>query len=175
MALIQPKPYMDKLRLRHSAVGVERRRNMSKIILENGTPLPKSVTYSDIDESVYKWLRDKIDISYDGKRIPTYKLYSTQRISEYMETWKELDDRGNPIINFKTITRENNPQKGENQGNYYNIPGNPSFTVFYSPVLQENGTEAFDKYTMKQPIQVNFTYSMSIVTNKMDIVNRKKL
>lgn len=171
MALIQPKPYMDKLRLRHSAVGVERRRNMSKIILENGTPLPKSVTYSDIDESVYKWLRDKIDISYDGKRIPTYKLYSTQRISEYMETWKELDDSGNPIINFKTITRENNPQKGENQGNYYNIPGNPSFTVFYSPVLQENGTEAFDKYTMKQPIQVNFTYSMSIVTNKMDIVN----
>ena len=86
MALIQPKPYMDKLRLRHSAVGVERRRNMSKIILENGTPLPKSVTYSDIDESVYKWLRDKIDISYDGKRIPTYKLYSTQRISEYMES-----------------------------------------------------------------------------------------
>lgn len=171
MALIQPKPYMDKLRLRHSAVGVERRRNMSNIILENGTPLPKSVTYSDIDESVYKWLRDKIDISYDGKRIPTYKLYSTQRISEYMETWNELDDSGNPIINFKTITRENNPQKGENQGNYYNIPGNPSFTVFYSPVLQENGTEAFDKYTMKQPIQVNFTYSMSIVTNKMDIVN----
>ena len=111
MTLIQPKPYMDKLKLRHSAVGTERRRNLSKIILEKGTPLPKSVTYSDIDEAMYKWLSDKIDIAYDGKRLPTYKLYSTQRISEYMQTWKETDEVGNPIINFKTITRENNPQK----------------------------------------------------------------
>ena len=171
MTLIQPKPYMDKLKLRHSAVGTERRRNLSKIILEKGTPLPKSVTYSDIDEAMYKWLSEKIDIAYDGKRLPTYKLYSTQRISEYMQTWKETDEVGNPIINFKTITRENNPQKGENQGNMYNIPGHKSFALFYVPVMQENGTEAFDRYSMKQPIQVNFTYSVSIVTNKMEIVN----
>lgn len=169
--LIQPKPYIDKLRLRNHAKGIERRRNMSKLILEYGTPLPKSIEYSDIDEAMYKWVDDTIRISYDGKRLPTYKLYSTQRLSEYLQEWDKLDDTGNPIINFKTITRENNPQKGENQGNYFNIPGHKDFAMFYVPVLQENGTEAYDKYTMKQPFSVNFMYSISIISNKMEIIN----
>jgi len=169
--LIQPKPYMDKLRLRNHAKGVERRRNMSKLILENQSYFPKPIEYSDIDEAMFRWVDEKIRMEYDGKRLPTYKLYSTQRLSEYLQEWDKLDDTGNPIINFKTVTRENNPQKGENQGNYFNIPGHKDFAMFYVPVLQENGTEAFDKYTMKQPFAVNFMYSISIVTNKMELVN----
>ena len=147
--LIQPRPYLDNLRLRNHAQGKERRRNMSKIILERGTPFPKPIEYSDIDEAMYNWVNDVIDIAYDGKRLPTYKLYSTQRISEYVQEWDKMDETGNPIINFKTVTRENNPQKGDNQGTYFNIPGHKDVAMFYVPVLQENGTEAFDKYTMK--------------------------
>ena len=169
--LIQPKPYMDKLRLRHHAFGVERRRNMSKIILERGTPIPPSIEYSDIDEALYKWVDEKIRIVYDGKKLPTYKLYSTQRLSEYLQEWKGQDEIGNPIINFKTVSRELNAQKGENQGSYYNIPGHKDFAMFYVPVLQENGTEAYDKYTMKQPFSVNFLYSVSIISNKIEIIN----
>ena len=85
--LIQPKPYMDKLRLRHHAYGVERRRNMSKIILENQSYFPKPIEYSDIDEAMFKWVDENIRIAYDGKRLPTYKLYSTQRLSEYLQEW----------------------------------------------------------------------------------------
>ena len=166
-----PKAYREKLRLRNHSFGVERRRNMSKIILEYGTPIPKSVEYSDIDESMYKWVEEHIKIVYDGKRLPTYKLYSTQRLSEYLQTWDKQDEVGNPIINFLTITRENNPQRGESQGNYFNIPGHKDFAMFYVPVLQENGTEAYDKYTMKQPFQVNFIYAISIISNKMEIIN----
>lgn len=169
--LIQPKPYMDKLRLRHHAFGTERRRNMSKMILERGTPLPKPIEYSDIDTSMFQWVEDHIQIVYDGKRLPTYKLYSTQRLSEYIQEWDKQDETGNPIINFLTVTRELNPQKGESQGNYFNIPGHKDFAMFYIPVLQENGTEAYDKYTMKQPFSVNFLYSVSIVSNKMELVN----
>ena len=169
---IQPKPYMDKMRLRNHAKGIERRRNMSKLILEKGTPLPKPIEYSDIDEAMYKWVDEVIDLSYDGKRLPTYKLYSTQRISEYIQEWSNTDEVGNPNINFKIVTRENNPQKGESQGNYYNIPGHKDFAMFYVPVLQENGTEAFDKYTMKQPFAVNFLYSVSIISNKMEVINK---
>lgn len=169
--LIQPKPYMNKLRLRHHAYGTERRRNMSKMILERGTPFPKPIEYSDIDEAMYKWVEEHIDLVYNGERIPTYKLYSTQRLSEYIQEWDKQDETGNPNINFKTITRELNPQKGENQGNYFNIPGHKDFAMFYIPVLQENGTEAYDKYTMKQPFSVNFLYSVSIVSNKMELVN----
>ena len=166
-----PKAYREKLRLRHHSYGIEKRRNMSKLILEYGTPIPKSIEYSDIDEAFYKWVDEKIRIVYDGKRLPTYKLYSTQRLSEYLQTWDKQDDTGNPIINFKTVTRELNPQKGENQGNYFNIPGHKDFAMFYVPVLQENGTEAYDKYTMKQPFSVNFLYSVSIISNKIEIIN----
>ena len=162
---------MDKLKLRHHAFGTERRRNMSKLILEHGTPIPKSIEYSDIDEAFFKWVDEKIRIVYDGKRLPTYKLYSTQRLSEYLQEWDKQDDTGNPILNFKTVTRELNPQKGENQGSYFNIPGHKDFAMFYVPVLQENGTEAYDKYTMKQPFSVNFLYSVSIISNKIEIVN----
>lgn len=169
--LIQPKPYMDKLRLRHHAFGTERRRNMSKMILERGTPFPKPIEYSDIDQEMFNWVDKKFNLEYDGVRLPTYKLYSTQRISEYTQTWSQTDDYGNMIMNFKTITRENNPQKGESQGSYFNIPGHKDFAMFYVPVLQENGTEAYDKYTMKQPFAVNFMYSVSIITNKMELLN----
>ena len=169
--LIQPKPFLDKFKLRKISYGVERRRNMSKMILEKGTPFPLPIEYSDIDNAMFRWVEEHIQITYDGKRLPTYKLYSTQRLSEYIQEWDKQDETGNPIINFKTVTRENNPQKGESQGNYFNIPGHKDFAMFYVPVLQENGTEAYDKYTMKQPFQVNFIYSISIVANKMEIIN----
>lgn len=172
MTLIQPKPYLEKFKLRHHAYGVERRRNMSKMILENGTPFPKPIEYSDIDNAMYDWVDKKLEIVYDGKRLPTYKLFSIQRINEYLQEWNAVDDANNPILNFKTITREINPQRGENQGTYFNIPGHRDFAMFYVPVLQENGTEAYDKYTMKQPFSVDFIYTVSIVTNKMDIVNK---
>ena len=166
-----PKPYINKFRNRHHAFGVERRRNMSKIILEKGTPLPKPIEYSDIDSTMYDWVDKKINLVYDGKRLPTYKLYSTQRLSEYIQTWKDTDETNSLVLNFKTITREFNPQKGEINGSYFNIPGHKNFAMFYVPVLEENGTEAFDRYTMKQPFGVNFTYSISVVTNKMEILN----
>ena len=170
--LIQPKPYMDKIRLRRHAYGTERRRNMSKLILEKGTPLPKPIEYSDIDLEMFNWVDRTFKLTYDGVRLPTYKLYSTQRISEYAQSWNHQDEYGNIIMNFKTISRENNPQKGENQGISFNIPGHKDFAMFYVPVLQENGTEAYDKYTMKQPFSVNFIYSVSIVSNKMELVNK---
>jgi hypothetical protein len=144
---------------------------MTKMILEKGTPLPLPIEYSDIDTAMYEWVDKKINLVYDGKRLPTYKLYSTQRLSEYIQTWDNTDDTNSLTLNFKTVTREFNPQKGEIQGNYFNIPGHRDYAVFYVPVLEENGTEAYDKYTMKQPFGVNLTYSVSIVTNKMDILN----
>lgn len=144
---------------------------MTRNILESGTLLPKPIEYQDIDLAMFNWVDKTFNIVHEGKRIPTYKLFSTQRISEYAQSWQNLDDTGNLIINFKTITRENNPQKGNMNGGSYNIPGHHDIAMFYVPVLQENGTEAYDKYTMKQPFLVDFTYSVSIITNKYELLN----
>ena len=172
MHFIQPKPYMDRLRLRNHARGVERRRNLSKIILEKNTPFPKPVTYEDIDSAFFEWVDKKLEVVYDGKRLPTYKLFSNQKLSEYTQTWENLDETGNIIMNFKTITRENNPQHGESQGGNYNVPGKRDYPMFYVPVLQENGEEAYDLYSMKQPLSVNFLYTITIICNKYEILNK---
>jgi hypothetical protein len=145
---------------------------MSKIILENGTPFPKPVEYVDIDKTFFEWVDKKLDIVYNGKKLPTYKLFSNQKLSEYSQTWENLDETGNIIMNFKTITRENNPQHGESQGGNYNVPGNRDYPMFYVPVLQENGEEAYDLYSMKQPLSVNFMYTVSVICNKYEILNK---
>lgn len=171
MALIQPKPFLDNFKLRHHAEGVERRRNMSKIILENGTPFPKPIEYKDIDSAVFDFVNNTLDLSYNGKRLPTYKLFSNQKISEYSQTWQNLDDSGSLVLNFKTITRDNNPQQGEQQGKIGNVPGHRDYPMFAVSVLQENGEEAYDLYTMKQPFAVDFNYTISLITNKYELLN----
>ena len=75
-------------------------------------------------------------------------------------------------MNFKTITRENNPQHGESQGGNYNVPGNRDYPMFLVPVLQENGEQAYDLYSMKQPLSVNFMYTVSVICNKYEILNQ---
>ena len=171
MTLVRPKPFLDRLRHRKHAQGVERRRNMSKMILEKSTPFPLPVDYEDIDSAFFEWVEKKLEITYDGKKLPTYKLFSNQKLSEYSQTWSNLDENNNIIMNFKTITRENNPQHGESQGNMYNVPGERDYAMFYVPVLQENGEEAYDMYTMKQPLSVNFMYTVSLVCNKYELLN----
>ena len=71
---IQPKPYMDKLRLRRVSSGGERRRNISLRILEKGTPLPKPIEYADIDNAMFEWVDKKFDLTCNGKKLPTCKL-----------------------------------------------------------------------------------------------------
>lgn len=169
--MIQGKKYIDKLRLRNKAIGKELRKNMSKKILEYSTPFPKSVNYKDIDDEFKKFVTDKLSVSYDGIQLPTYSLFSNQRIGEYSQTWKYTDNLGNIIMNFKTITRENNPQKGKMYGESYNIPSDINFEMFKVPVLQENGQETIDIYTMKQPMPIDFVYTVNIITNKYELLN----
>ena len=43
--------------------------------------------------------------------------------------------------------------------------------MFMVPVLQENGEEAYDMYSMKQPFCVDLEYTVTIVTNKYEVLN----
>lgn len=169
---IQPKPYLDNFKLRHQSYGKERRLNMSKLILDHGTPFPKGVELDDIDNAMKEWVENELALSYDGKKLPTFRLFSNQRLSEYSQTWNHLDEVGNLLMNFKTLTRDNNPRRGENQGQYYNIPGNRDYPMFIVPVLQENGLESYDIYSMKQPFCLDIEYNINIITNKYELLNK---
>lgn len=167
-----PKHIIKNFRNRNISIGKERRLNMSKVLLENQPHFPKTLTYEDFDREVFNWLDNEFDLYSEGKRFNTYKLFSNQRITEYGQTWKNVDEKGNLDINFKTITREPNPQKGEIQGGNYNIPGDITFPIFKVQALDENGVEYIEVYSMRQPTQVNFIYTVGVFTNTYKILNQ---
>ena len=170
--MIQPKPFLDKLHLRSKKEGNAQRFDMSLKILEKGTPLPLPVEYKDIDAAMQEWVDKELELVYDGERLPTFKLFANQRLNEYSQTWEYVDKNGNLLMNFKTITRDNNPQKGENQGAYANIPGDRDYPMFLVPTLEENQQIAYDMYSMKQPFCVNMEYTISLITNKYEVLNQ---
>lgn len=167
-----PKKNISNMRLRPQGVGnIRRKQNLGRI-LDKSANFPKGVTIKDIDQAFTEWVEKDLYLTFEGKELPTLKLFSNQRISEYAQTWSHSDSTvGNILMNFKGITRENNPKKGENQGSVFNVPGNRDYVMGYKAVLQENGEEAYDVYTMKQPVSVDLIYTVSLITNKYQLIN----
>lgn len=130
------------------------------------TPIyPKPLEYSDIDAVFNKFVEDELGLTVNGKDVPTFTLFSNQRFSEYSQTWKHSDENGNIILNFKTINRSTTPQGGENQGGLWNIPGDRYYTLLQRSVLEDNGTESVEVYSMKQPYAATLEYRVSFITD----------
>ena len=150
---------------------IERRMNMVKEALYKGTPAPKPVEYEDIDNEFEKWVKEKLDLSFNGVRVPTMTQYSNQRFSEYLQTWQYTDENNNIILNFKTINREKNPQQGTQQEKYYNIPGDRFYLMSRQISTDEAGRHYFTDYKMKQPYNVDLIYKVSVVSDKIQLLN----
>ena len=70
---------------------IELRKNFDLEELKDGTPFPNPLTYEDIDREFKKWVENSLEMSYEGKKLPTMTLFSNQRFSEYMQSWKFTD------------------------------------------------------------------------------------
>lgn len=167
--------YKNRLTLRKQAVGNELRANIANRILKDSTPLPKTLLYSDIDEEFKNWVDKSLSISFEGKELPTISLFSNQRFSEYMQTWQNVDDKKNVILNFKTITRENNPKAGTIVGNIKNIPGEHSVLMKTVEAYDKNNRKYYIDYRLKQPLTVDLLYTITLVTNKYELLNEFNL
>ena len=150
----------------------ELRENYFKEVLKDSTPFPNPLTYEDIDKEFKKWVEESLSVSYEGKEIPTMTLYSNQRFSEYLQSWKFTDEDQNPILNFKTISRENNPKSGTINGQTKNIPGEHTWLMKRVVAHDKNDREYFIEYRMKQPFSVDLIYKVSILTNKYELINK---
>lgn len=158
---IHKKDYGPSLRLKHQ-----------EDELEGANLVPNPVEYSDIDRAFIGFSNKIIDmVNEDGDKVPTFTLFSNQRFSEYSQTWQYTDDDGNLLMNFKTITRENNPKSGNIQGGNYNIPGNNRFTVLMKEVKDKNGIDCYEITSMSQPVQVDILYTLSFITSKYEMIN----
>lgn len=165
------KVYKNNLRLNSSSQGNERRREISKNILKNSTPLPQTLLYRDIDEEFKNWVEEELRVSFEGETIPTIALYSNQRFSEYMQSWNNVDDKKNLILNFKIITRENNPKSGTIVGQTKNIPGEHTTLLKTVEARDKNNRKYYIDYRLKQPLTVDLIYTISLLTNKYELLN----
>lgn len=141
------------------------RKSYAQDIVHKAPIFPKPLEYADIDAAFKEFVENDLGLTVNGKDVPTFTLFSNQRFSEYSQTWEHSDEEGNLILNFKTINRETNPQGGENQGNLWNIPGERFYTVLQRSVLEDNGTESVEVYSMKQPYAATLVYRVSFITD----------
>lgn len=148
------------------------RKGYQNKILEKAPVFPKPLEYDDIDKAVFDFVDTTLAIVIDGKLIPTYTLYSNQRFSEYSQMWEHSDENGNLYLNFKTINREKNPSFGDNQGKLWNIPGQRKYTLLQRQLLDDNGTESYEIYTMRQPYAIDLKYTISFITTTVDNLNK---
>lgn len=165
------REYKNVLKIKDGAYGPERRKNLAKEILKDSSPLPNPLEYKDIDEEFCRWVEEDLDISFEGERVPTISLFSNQRFSEYMQSWQNVDDKKNLLLNFKTISRENNPKAGTIVGQTRNIPGEPTFLMKRVEAIDNAGRKYYIDYRVKQPISVDLIYTVSIVTSKYELIN----
>ena len=164
--------YKNKLSIRDKAYGKARRQNLVKETLKDNTPLPKPVEYKDIDEEFRRWVDEDLSISFEGERVPTFMLLSNQRFTEYLQSWGSVDEKKNFILNFKAITRENNPKLGSLNGQTRNIPGDITFLMKRVKAVDKAGRRYFIDYKVKQPLPMDFSYTISLVTNKYELLNK---
>ena len=165
------RAYKNILKLRGRAFGVERRNNLAKEVVKDSTPLPLPVEYKDIDDEFKRWVDEDLDMSFEGERVPTIALFSNQRFGEYMQTWQKTDDKRNLLMNFKTVTRENNPKSGTIVGDTKNIPGERTALMRRVEVHDRAGRKYYIDYRMKQPFAIDMIYTVSVVTNKYEFLN----
>lgn len=155
------------------AYGLERRENLSLEEMYKGNPFPKTVSYKDIDNAFKLWVRNSDDLKMivNGEELPTFMLVSNQRFSEYSQTWSFDDDNGNIILDFKTVTRDPNPKAGSGQSKFFNIPGEPTWAMFYDKIKEDNSDEGYNRYSIKQPVSVDLSYTINIVATHFETIN----
>ena len=163
---------MKRVKINDEYYGDGRRLEFQENELRNAPIVPNPVEYDDIDKAVFDFFRDNITVIDDnGEKVPTFRLFSNQRFTEYSQTWQHTDKDGNLLMNFKTVSRENNPQFGNLHGGRYNIPGNNRFTVCMRDTVDDNGVESYEITSMSQPVMADLQYSIGFICSKMDKLN----
>lgn len=160
-------PYKEKEVLK----GGEIHQNNLTNVFYKAPITPKPLEYKDIDNAIHKYIEENINLQYEGVKVPIFTTYSLQRFSEKQQMFTHSDENGNVYSNFMTITRKNNPKDTTIHGSYKNIPGDKDITYLIRDVLDENGTEHYEVYTMKQPFGVDLIYTINFICTSFEFLN----
>lgn len=129
------------------------------------TIYPRSITFEDIDKSVFDWFNDR-EIFFDGVALPAFFL-APEKWAEFKLRWRYMDGDRKVDFPYITIRRSglalsSHPTKGR-------IPGK-SFTIYKEPVYTNAGV-TYKHYKIPQPIKVDMSYEIRILTHYISETN----
>lgn len=173
-----PKKIKKDIKLSPEKILFQRREELLEMINEKGTYLPKSILHADLDGGFLDFVKNKLEMSIEGKKIPVVDiLISSQNWSQYVETWNFQDVDKNVSPPFVTIIRDNNIKFGTNPSTQYTIPVRKLFYYAVSPEYDGNRLNV-SIYKIPQPIPVDIKYSVKFICNRMrelNLLNKKVL
>jgi hypothetical protein len=149
-----------------------RREELSDMITEHGTMLPKSVLHADLDRGMLDFVSDDLRTSVSGKKIPVIdRILTLQRWGEFSKTWSFSDKDRNVSLPFVVVVRKPDVQPGSNPALQYTIPDRKQFHYAKVPTWDGN-RKGYDVYKIPQPVPVDVIYDVKIVCNRMRELNQ---
>lgn len=166
-----PKKIKKHLPLVPEKVGKERRQEMLDMITDNGTFLPKGVLHADLDKGVLDFVKERLKLVVDGKKVPTLdKIITNQNWAQFTTTWNFNDLDKNIKLPFVTTVRMPEVKYGTLQGGAANIPERKHF-YYYTVPNWDGQRKGADVYKIPQPVPVDITYNIKLFCNRMRELN----
>ncbi len=164
-----PKGFRKNIKLYPETTGYERRQELLDNIAYKNTFLPKTISYEDIDSELIKFIKDELNFTINGEKVPVIFL-TIQKWAQFSKTWQFLDEFKDLKLPFITIVRRPDVKKGTNQNDYWNIPGKRLYT--YIKVPRWDGVKkGIDIYKIPQPVCIDITYEIRFFSTRMRELN----
>jgi hypothetical protein len=166
-----PKQIKKHLPLVPQKVGKERRQELLDQITDDGTFLPKGVLHADLDKGILDFVKERLKLVVDGKKVPTIdKIITNQNWAQFTTTWNFNDLDKNIKLPFVTTVRMPEVKYGTLQGGLANIPERKHFHYYTVPTW-DGQRKGADVYKIPQPIPVDITYNIKLFCNRMRELN----
>src|SRR5210317_524387 len=166
-----PKKIKKHLPLEPKKILLQRREELLEQIQEDGTYLPKSILHADLDRGMLDFVKENLETTVSGKKIPTIDLIiTTQNWAQFTESWNFQDLDKNIKPPFVATVRNPDVKFGTNPSLQYTIPNRKQF--YYAKVPTWDGQrKGVDVYKIPQPIPVDITYNVKLFVNRMRSLN----
>tara|TARA_R110000744_G_scaffold207215_2_gene325812 strand:+ start:1775 stop:2845 length:1071 start_codon:yes stop_codon:yes gene_type:complete len=148
-----------------------RRKDLTELITDDGTYLPKSVLHADLDRGMLNFTQEQLKTVTSGKKVNVIdRILTLQRWAEFSQTWKFVNEDKNVELPFIVVVRKPDVQYGTNPALQYTIPNRKQFHYARVPTWDGN-RKGYDIYTIPQPVPVDIIYDVKIVCNRMRELN----
>jgi hypothetical protein len=133
-----PKKVKKTLDLSQKFYYLDRREELLDKINMDGTYLPKSILHADLDRGMLDFVKEDLELTITGKKIPTIDIIvTTQNWSQFTQTWDFQDLDKNVSVPFITTVRQPEVKYGSNPSLQYTIPNRRQF--YYAKVPTWDG------------------------------------